>query len=299
MNQDLLHKLGGDETQYPHALATQFPRIVERMISLWGTPELLVYLNGLLFDQRGDREGFPEAVAKDLFRLYGWVRNHQTEAMRHQAEAKLSHFDDVWETAEMQQGEKRSNGVTLTVETLVDAAQRGDIESIHKHLEAGLMVNAKLPDSNSTALLGAALYGHEHCIEALIRLGAAIEWPDAQGKRALHYAAASGSVDSVEVLLNAGASVDPVDNDGHTPLMLAVSAGKMRVVVRLLEAGASVNRQDAKERSPLHMAVNSKNARMIELLLSYDADKTLLDARGHTALELAMSSGDPKLAALF
>ncbi|WP_028452120.1 ankyrin repeat domain-containing protein [Chitinilyticum aquatile] len=299
MNENLLHKLGGDETQYPHALAEHYPRIVERIVTLWGTPDVMVYLNGLLFDQRGGREGFPEAVAKDLFHLHAWIKSHMTESMRLQAAGALSHFDDVWETAEMLQGEKRSNESLLTPETLHEAAQRADLDSIRKHLDAGLTINIPSGIGGATALHGAAEYGHAQCVEAILRLGGQVDAADSQGRTPLHLAAQSGSADTLELLINAGADVNAADKKGLTPCHLAVQGGKMRSVVRLLEAGADIQRQDARQDTALHMAVTSKQARMVELLLSYGADRTIVNWAGHTPLELALMSSDTRLPALF
>jgi hypothetical protein len=51
----------------PKELPEQFPRIVNRLSSLWRhADELMEYLNDLLVDMRGDRQGFPMAVAMEL-----------------------------------------------------------------------------------------------------------------------------------------------------------------------------------------------------------------------------------------
>jgi len=46
-----------------------FPHIVVRIREMWGTQELDVYLNGLLFAGRLDRQGFPREAASTLFKL--------------------------------------------------------------------------------------------------------------------------------------------------------------------------------------------------------------------------------------
>lgn len=46
-----------------------FPHIAVRIREMWGTRELDVYLNGLLFAGRLDRQGFPREVASTLFKL--------------------------------------------------------------------------------------------------------------------------------------------------------------------------------------------------------------------------------------
>ena len=46
------------------------PRIVEKIIQLWGSIELHNYLDSIIFDERGGRKGFPEPISAALFRIY-------------------------------------------------------------------------------------------------------------------------------------------------------------------------------------------------------------------------------------
>jgi hypothetical protein len=46
-----------------------FPHIAERIGSLWGTKACDAYLDQLLIDERGNRQGFPPEVATALFRI--------------------------------------------------------------------------------------------------------------------------------------------------------------------------------------------------------------------------------------
>lgn len=50
-------------------LEKQFPRIVINLTLQWGSKELTPYFGQLLFDQRGGRQGFPEAVLSDILFL--------------------------------------------------------------------------------------------------------------------------------------------------------------------------------------------------------------------------------------
>lgn len=54
----------------PTALASQFPRIANRLALCWRDPALtLQVLDQLLLDRRGGRQGFPAAVREDLIAL--------------------------------------------------------------------------------------------------------------------------------------------------------------------------------------------------------------------------------------
>jgi len=51
----------------PRRTAAQFPHIVNALASSWQTPQRCrAYLEQLLLDQRGNRQGFPKAVASEL-----------------------------------------------------------------------------------------------------------------------------------------------------------------------------------------------------------------------------------------
>jgi hypothetical protein len=50
-------------------VAELYPRIAERVKQLWGTPECDRYLDELLIDKRGNRQGFPPPVVSALLAL--------------------------------------------------------------------------------------------------------------------------------------------------------------------------------------------------------------------------------------
>jgi hypothetical protein len=47
----------------------QYPNIGKRITQLWGSADFHNYLNTIVFDERGGRHGFPEAVVSALFRI--------------------------------------------------------------------------------------------------------------------------------------------------------------------------------------------------------------------------------------
>jgi uncharacterized protein len=70
MNEELLQMLEWQEDRYPHALEEKFPRILEKIMEMWGAPELDQYFNELMMDTRGGtRQGFPPDVASEIFSL--------------------------------------------------------------------------------------------------------------------------------------------------------------------------------------------------------------------------------------
>ena len=65
-----------DKAYFPSELAKAFPRIVNRLAATWDNPfEGGKYLDSLLVDDRGGRQGFPMPVLRDLIGLRE-LRNH-------------------------------------------------------------------------------------------------------------------------------------------------------------------------------------------------------------------------------
>jgi hypothetical protein len=59
-----------DESVRPYWLAVRFPRIVNKMAQLWRQPRQMDrYLDELLVDTRGTRQGFPLRILAELVRL--------------------------------------------------------------------------------------------------------------------------------------------------------------------------------------------------------------------------------------
>jgi hypothetical protein len=47
-----------------------YPKIGETITKLWGSVDLYAYLNSIIFDERGCRQGFSAPIASALFRVY-------------------------------------------------------------------------------------------------------------------------------------------------------------------------------------------------------------------------------------
>lgn len=89
--------------------------------------------------------------------------------------------------------------------------------------------------AGETALMMAALRGHEEWLPQLVAQGAAIE---REGWTPLHYAATGPQPATVGWLLERGARVDSRSPNGTTPLMMAARYGSEESVDLLLRRGA-------------------------------------------------------------
>ena len=69
-------------------LEQEFPRIAQKIVDLWGGPEVNRYLRALVFDERGDRHGFPFDAASELM-LLEYISNSETGDYDQSVEAKV------------------------------------------------------------------------------------------------------------------------------------------------------------------------------------------------------------------
>ncbi len=69
LREELLDYLGEHRDAYPKAIEAKFPRILARIVELWGKPDLDAFLGSLMVSDRPGRQGFPPDVAMEVFRL--------------------------------------------------------------------------------------------------------------------------------------------------------------------------------------------------------------------------------------
>ncbi len=79
MNERLLKILNNREQNYPYSLEKQFPRIFEKLMSLWDSSEFDAYLADLMTTTRTNRQGFPQEVASDIIYL-NMLHEHKNDA---------------------------------------------------------------------------------------------------------------------------------------------------------------------------------------------------------------------------
>lgn len=119
------------------------------------------------------------------------------------------------------------------VESLVDAAYRGNNTAIIKFL-----------DKYNTAVDAKASFD----------------------RTALMYAAMLGKTDTVRLLLEKGANPDEKDNSNGTALMYAAENGEAVVVELLLKSGASLDNKNWHDKTAMDLALNKNRDEVVALL---------------------------------
>lgn len=269
---------------YPHALEAQFARILDRIGELWGRPELSAYFEDLLLDRRGGRQGFPDQVARDIFRL-----NATYETMLRNGEVQ-----DPWayEPEIVAQEHQRFAG------EFSRAVERNDVARMVELLDRGMPVDIRLRDG-WTPLMIATFNSCEDAAMLLLKRGAKVTVSDADGYTPLHWASLNGFARAVPEILRRGGEVDATTRFGITALIQAASRGHVQVMRCLLDRGARANHQEHEGWTALHKAIANGHLEAALLLLSRGANAALAHRSGLTAADIARSSKRASMQRLF
>ena len=144
-------------------------------------------------------------------------------------------------------------GPTKAEQSLIDAAELGNIELVKQHIAAGTDVNAK-DKYGESPLLFAATFGHKKIAELLIANGADVNTKiDKIGMTPLHIATGQGYKEIVELLIAKGADVN----------------AKVEITELLIANGADVNAKDVGGKTPLDWAIRRHHHEIADLLRKY------------------------------
>jgi len=172
---------------------------------------------------------------------------------------------------------------------LVDAARKGDWNSVRASLDQGADVTAVQGDG-STALHWAAHWDEHDGAERLIRAGADVNAATDLGVTPLWSAAENGSAAMVRQLLTADANPNSTLPSGESVLMTAARSGNGDVVRQLLDAGAATEVTAARGQTALMWAVAQQHTDVVQALLESGAN---VDARTDVWTEVVKTSPDP------
>lgn len=118
-----------------------------------------------------------------------------------------------------------------------------------------------------------------------------VNFQDADGLAALHYASLNGSMELISLLLENQAAVDIKDQKGMRPLHYASWQGKTEPMKALLKAGSSVNGQSEEGQIPLHLSSQHGHYDASEMLLQHQSNPCICDNAKKTPLDLACEFG--------
>ena len=132
-------------------------------------------------------------------------------------------------------------------------------------------------------------------VRSLLKQGANVNAPQADGTTALHWASYRDDLESADLLIRSGANVNARNDLGATPLWAACQNGSESMVGRLLTAGANPNAALLLGETPVMVAARSGSPAVVELLAAQGADVNARAARGQTALMWAVAQKHPEV----
>jgi ankyrin repeat protein len=156
------------------------------------------------------------------------------------------------------------------VDDLIDAAAKGDVESVKALLGRGANINEFNTYEYSNPLTTAARNGQSEVVKVLLDAGADVNARDRNWCTALMIAAEAGDVKIVKLLVAANAKLDKKDDDGFTALMKCVRGRHLEVVKLLLDAKADINVKNAGW-TALDHAEKYSTAEIVKTLREYSA----------------------------
>ncbi len=282
MNETMLKLLGGSEELYPHGLHKQFPRIMHKIMDLWGTPEIDAYFTELMLDRKDSaqiRQGFPAEIAVEIHRLsmaHDGMRRKNAES----EENPWAHVDIS------KQKEIEELGLKWSPQGFLKAAEDNNRKALGLYLSAGFPLETK-DERGWTPLTISAFNGNEEMADLLIRSGANVHATDNGGYGPMHWAAYNGYAGVIKLLIVKHADTNARSQNGWTPLLQGAARGHLAACSALIAGGANVNLASKDGWTPLHKACANGHTEVVKLLLKMRADRNAEYQDGTTPLAIA------------
>lgn len=150
------------------------------------------------------------------------------------------------------------------------------------------------PETGRTPLMTAVAMSDVPRVSALLASNADPEMKDANGVRAIHYAAGEPDPALLRTLIVAGADINAKGRNGKTPVMEAARLGMLQNVKILVDAGAKLDARDDMDRNVVMFGAMAKRSspEIVKHLLENGAPDFTFTSKGDTPLFLAIDHGN-------
>ena len=179
---------------------------------------------------------------------------------------------------------------------LVEAAARGDAETVSKLLARGADANER-DAAGRTAVTAAVYAGSAEAVRALVTAGADVDLRDDSLSNAFLAVGETGNVAVLDAVLEGGPDVTLTNRFGGTALIPAAERGHVEMVRALLErTDVDVDHVNDLGWTALLEAVvlgsgGPAHQEIVRLLVAAGADRSIGDNEGVTPLEHARAKG--------
>ncbi|MEW6616208.1 MAG: ankyrin repeat domain-containing protein [Thermodesulfobacteriota bacterium] len=151
----------------------------------------------------------------------------------------------------------------------------------------------------ATPFIDAAYKGDINTVKALLAKGVNVNEKDSGARTALHLASINGQTEIARILLDNGADVNAKAGPSQlfertlTPLHYAAMSDvdNVDIVRLLLDRGANINAKSDTGRTALHYAANNGHVYIVRLLIDRGANNSIADYKNKTPLILAQEKG--------
>ncbi|CAM9577081.1 unnamed protein product, partial [Ectocarpus fasciculatus] len=181
----------------------------------------------------------------------------------------------------------------LEINELHHAVLAGSIERTLAVLATGSVDIDQGDAGGVTPLIMAAIRGHSHVMQTLLKMGANVSLVADNGTTALHCCCRAGHATAAELLAGAGADLEAIaPADGATALHLAADSGHPQVVRALITAGANPDSRLPDGVTPLFVAAQGGHLDAMRELLRGKANPSLHQVHpdGYTSAPLDVAA---------
>jgi ankyrin repeat protein len=279
MNEAMLDLVFGEEILYPTQLELHHPRILEKIVSLWHTPQMEAFFLELMVNSRSNRHGFSHEVADELFYL-----SEVFEGTRNLPKT----FDDN-PLAQLNNKLSKTGNFEHSAQEYINIRAPSD-DSPWASIDAESRFNIENLGFPCTAsgFLKAAGAKNLKAIGLFLHCNINIDTCDERGWSPLFLSSFNGNLELAKLFLEFGANVNLKDNGGFTPLHWAAYNGHANIIKHFVtHNSAEINARSLRDWTPLMMAAMNGHLSACSALIASGAETNLVSTRGWTALQKA------------
>ncbi|GAB5363767.1 hypothetical protein AAMO2058_000911300 [Amorphochlora amoebiformis] len=177
-------------------------------------------------------------------------------------------MDPMHDSAHLLPREAKKGGDFQANESLINMSIAGDLKGVKQALDEGADCDGRGGEIKATALVHAAMKGHQDIVQLLVHYGRLdVDETDVDGRTAVAWASGNNHLEILEILVESKASINAPDSSGDTPLILAARNNHIDIVKYLVEkTDADLKAKGFLKKTALEQASSRKLHDVVEYL---------------------------------